>query len=61
MTYDAERCDAPEDYISFLVRLWGEHPGNDQPGDWQDELEQIQASTRWRFSTHSELPPAPPR
>ena len=45
----------PEDYMSFLVRLWRDHPGDDQPCDWQGELEQIQTGTRWSFSTYSEL------
>jgi hypothetical protein len=45
----------PEGYMSFLVRLWRDHPGNDQWGDWQGELEQIQTGARWSFSTHSEL------
>ena len=45
----------PEDYLSFLVRLWRDHPGNDQPGDWQGEIEQVQTGTRLCFSTCSEL------
>ena len=45
----------PEGYMSFLVRLWRDHPGNDQQGDWQGELEQIQTGTCWSFSTHREL------
>jgi hypothetical protein len=45
----------PEDYMSFLVRLWRDHPGADQPDGWCGEIEQIQTGIRWRFSTHSEL------
>jgi len=45
----------PEGYMSFLVRLWRDHPGDEQPCDWCGELEQIQTGTRWSFSTYSEL------
>jgi hypothetical protein len=45
----------PEGYMSFLVRLWRDHPGDDPPCDWCGELEQIQTGTRWSFSTYSEL------
>ena len=45
----------PEGYMSFLVRLWRDHPGDQQPCDWCGELEQIQTGTRWSFSSYSEL------
>jgi hypothetical protein len=45
----------PEGYMSFLVRLWREQPGDDLPCDWRGELEQIQTGIRWNFSTHCEL------
>ena len=45
----------PEDYMSFLVRLWRAHPGNDQPCEWHGEIEQIQTGTRWSFCTLGEL------
>jgi len=44
-----------EEYMSFLVRLWRDQLGTDQPCDWHGEIEQIQTGTRWRFGTHSEL------
>jgi hypothetical protein len=51
------RSDAmqTESYMSFLVRLWRDQPGDEQPCDWCGELEQIQTGTRWCFSTYSEL------
>jgi hypothetical protein len=55
MTDDTEWCDEPEGFMSFLVRLWRNHPGDDPPCDWRGEPEQIQTSTRWSFSTYSEL------
>jgi hypothetical protein len=45
----------PEDYMSFLVRLWRDQLGADQLCDWHGEIEQIQTGTRWCFGTHSEL------
>ena len=45
----------PEDYMSFLVRLWRDPPGADQPGDWRGEIEQIQTGTRRHFGTYTEL------
>jgi hypothetical protein len=45
----------PEGYMSFLVRLWRDSPGDEQPWDWCGELEQIQTGIRWSFSTYSEL------
>ena len=45
----------PEDYMSFLMRLWRDHPGADQPGGWHGEIEQIQTGTRWSFCTLGEL------
>lgn len=44
-----------EDYMSFLMRLWRDHPGNDQLGRWHGEIEQIQTGTRWSFCTLGEL------
>jgi hypothetical protein len=44
----------PEDYMSFLVRLWRDQPGN-EPDTWRGEIEQIQTGIRRHFSTHSEL------
>jgi hypothetical protein len=51
------RSDAmqPEDYMSFLVRLWRDPACIDQPSDWRGEIELIQTGTRWNFSTHNEL------
>jgi hypothetical protein len=45
----------PEDYMSFLVRLWRDHPDIGLPSDWRGEIEQIQTGTRWHFGTYSEL------
>ena len=45
----------PEGYMSFLVRLWRDSPGDQLRYDWCGELEQIQTGTRWSFSTYSEL------
>jgi hypothetical protein len=45
----------PEEYMSFLVRLWRDQTGDVQPCDWCGELEQIQTGTRLSFSTYSEL------
>jgi hypothetical protein len=45
----------PEDYKSFLVRLWRDHPGDDRPGDWHGEIEHVQTGARWSFSTLCEL------
>ena len=45
----------PEDYMSFLVRLWRDQLGTGQPCDWHGEIEQIQTGARWSFCTHSEL------
>jgi hypothetical protein len=45
----------PEDYMSFLVRLWGDHSSNDGPDGRQGEIEHIQTGTRWHFTMHSEL------
>ena len=45
----------PEDYMSFLVRLWRNQPGADRPGGWRGELELIQTGARWSFCTHAEL------
>jgi hypothetical protein len=44
----------PEDYMSFLVRLWRD-PGAELPCDWCGELEQIQTGTRWSFRSYGEL------
>jgi hypothetical protein len=41
--------------MSFLVRLWRDRSGDDQPGAWQGEVEQIQTGTRWSFGTLGEL------
>ena len=43
-----------ESYMSFLVRLWRDHPASDQPC-WQGEIEHIQTGTRCRFSSLEEL------
>jgi hypothetical protein len=40
-----------EDYMSFLVRLWRDQPGNVQYCDWHGEIEHIQTGARWSFST----------
>jgi hypothetical protein len=45
----------PEDYESFLVRLWRDHPGYDGRGGWRGEIEHIQTGTRWSFSTLGDL------
>ena len=45
----------PEDYLSFLVRLWHDHPGVHQLDGWHGELELIQTGARWSFCTRAEL------
>jgi hypothetical protein len=55
MTDDTGGAMLPEDYMSFLVRLWRDRSGDDQPGAWRVEIQQIQTGTCWHFSTHSEL------
>jgi hypothetical protein len=45
----------PEDYMSFLVRLWRDHCGSDGPGCWQYEIEHVQPGKRCRFSSLDEL------
>ena len=45
----------PEDYMSFLMRLWRDHPGAKQRAGWHGEIEQIQTGTRWSFCTPGEL------
>jgi hypothetical protein len=45
----------PEDYISFLMRLWRDHPGANQLDGWHGEIEQIQTGTRWSFCSLDEL------
>ena len=45
----------PEDYMSFLVRLWRDYSGNDHPGSWQAEVEHIQTGARCRLCTLDEL------
>jgi hypothetical protein len=48
---------APPAYASFLVRLWREgDPERGTPAtDWQGEVEHIQTSQRWTFSTLDDL------
>jgi hypothetical protein len=47
----------PAEYVSFLIRLWRErgpeHP--EEVTEWQGEVEHIQSSRRWNFSTLDEL------
>ncbi len=45
----------PEDYMSFLVRLWRDQPGDDQPDGWHGEIEHVQTGSRWRFGTLGDL------
>jgi hypothetical protein len=45
----------PEDYMSFLVRLWRDHLGTDQLSAWHGEIELIQTGTRCSFCTLGEL------
>jgi hypothetical protein len=45
----------PEDYMSFLLRLWRDPPSDDQPCDWHGDIEQIQTGIRRSFGTHGEL------
>ena len=40
-----------EEYTSFLVRLWRDHPGSDGPACWHGEIEHVQTGARWSFST----------
>ena len=40
-----------EEYTSFLVRLWRDHPGCDGPASWHGEIEHVQTGARWSFST----------
>ena len=44
-------------YASFLVRLWREADPNrgTPPAGWQGEVEHIQTSRRWTFSTWDQL------
>jgi hypothetical protein len=44
-----------EDYISFVVRIWREQSGGEQPSRWCGEIEQIQSGVRWCFSTLTDL------
>ena len=48
---------SPPTYASFLVRLWrnGDPERRTPPGGWQGELEHIQTSRRWTFSTWDQL------
>jgi hypothetical protein len=45
----------PEDYVSFLLRLWRDQPTDDRRGAWHGEIEHIQTGARWGFSTLSDL------
>jgi len=44
-------------YASFLVRLWreAEPDRREMAADWQGEVQHIQTSQRWTFSTFDEL------
>ena len=42
-------------YMSFLVRLWRDQPGDQPPCNWCGELEQIQTGMRWSFNSYNEL------
>ncbi len=48
---------APIQYASFLIRVWQENkPGEALPGaDWHAEVEHIQSSQHWTFTTVEEL------
>jgi hypothetical protein len=41
----------PEDYMSFLVRLWGEQPDSADPAVYHGEIEHIQSGMCWRFTS----------
>lgn len=45
----------PEDYASFVVRIWREQSGSEQQNCWCGEIEQIQSGVRWHFCTLTEL------
>jgi hypothetical protein len=45
----------PEEYASFIVRVWRDQSGSEQQGRWCGEIEQIQSGVRWRFCTLAEL------
>ena len=48
---------SPPTYASFLVRLWrvGDPGRGTPPAGWQGEVEHIQTSRRWTFSTWDQL------
>jgi hypothetical protein len=41
----------PDDYMSFLVRLWREQPDNREPASYHGEIEHIQSGVCWRFTS----------
>jgi hypothetical protein len=41
----------PEDYSSFLVRLWREPAYSGQPSTCHGEIEHIQSGICWRFTS----------
>ena len=45
----------PEDYVSFLLRLWRDQATDDRRGAWHGEIEHIQTGVRWSFSTLGDL------
>jgi hypothetical protein len=45
----------PEEYVSFVVRIWRNQSSSEQPGRWCGEIEHIQSGVRWRFCTLTEL------
>ncbi|MFN8495117.1 MAG: hypothetical protein U0350_46370 [Caldilineaceae bacterium] len=45
----------PEEYESFVVRIWRKPATNLQERTWSGEIEQIQNGVRWGFCTLSDL------
>jgi hypothetical protein len=41
----------PEEYVSFLVRVWPDQPVNGRRTGWRGEIEHIQSGRRWCFAT----------
>jgi hypothetical protein len=43
----------PIQYASFLIRIWRESPAGEAPQGavWQAEVEHIQSSRRWTYTT----------